>query len=353
MHPNQPSKRRRREYQVSAESLETRELLTGGAGNTFAIMPASVTTAGQTAVVKFTIDPSHFTTPRHQLTLGVDIVADPSSSVVPQIVSVKPDAGGAVMQTIHARYDSHISQVKVTAGSTTSAVIVPLHITPGKPQTFDVTVKGMNNTSGKFLLGFYLPGDTNGDGVVDQTDIKAVKTAMGAAAGGTRYAFDGDANRNGKITSTDLTYAMQNLGVKTTITPVVSAVPDQTFDPQLATTGNTTKSQVKYTGTLSPGATITFNDNSSATPAATATADSQGNYSVTMPLVPGSNTFHLATLDAFGQSISGTIAPVTYNTTTPVTAASLASLVSQLNAGSGTPTAAATTAAAATTTKTA
>src|SRR3954449_10383838 len=39
-------------------------------------------------------------------------------------------------------------------------------------------------------------------------------------------------------------------------------------------------------------------------------ADNSGNYSITVPLVPGTNTFQVSSSDAFGQKITGTIAPV-------------------------------------------
>ena len=50
MNPTQSSKRRRRNLQLGAEALESRELLTGGAGNTFAIIPGAITTDGKMPV---------------------------------------------------------------------------------------------------------------------------------------------------------------------------------------------------------------------------------------------------------------------------------------------------------------
>ena len=44
-----------------------------------------------------------------------------------------------------------------------------------------------------------------------------------------------------------------------------------------------------------------------------ATADSTGAYSIIVPLVTGSNTFTVTTMDAFGQSITGAITPVVYS----------------------------------------
>jgi Dockerin type I domain len=329
MHPIQPSKRRRRELQLGAEILETRELLTGGAGDTFAILPGAVTTAGQPAATKFVLDASNFTIPKRSITLGIDVVADPNATgLTPLITSVQQSNGKVVASTFHSPMDrTLVAKGSVTSGGT-SAVLTTIRINPANP-TFTVNVSGTNNTTGKFLVGFYLPGDTNGDGVVDMTDIKAIKAAMGAKASNSasKYNFDLDANRDGKITPLDLKIAMKNLGVKTTISPVVSANLDQTTDPQLANRV-TTKSSVNFNGVASPGATVTFAENTNQTPAVSTKADSKGDYTITTPLASGSNTFKITTIDAFGQSIQGTIAPVTFTTNTAVTPAMLASLES-------------------------
>ncbi len=47
------------------------------------------------------------------------------------------------------------------------------------------------------------------------------------------------------------------------------------------------------------------------------TADATGNYSIMVPLGNGSNTFKVTTSDAFGQSITGEISPVTWSANPP------------------------------------
>jgi len=54
-------------------------------------------------------------------------------------------------------------------------------------------------------------------------------------------------------------------------------------------------------------------------------ADSKGNYSIYVAVDKGQNIFTVTTLDSFGQSITGHIAPVTYLATPPVTPASATS----------------------------
>ena len=55
------------------------------------------------------------------------------------------------------------------------------------------------------------------------------------------------------------------------------------------------------------------------------TADATGNYSIIVPLVRGTNTFQVTSTDAFGQTIQGNLAPVTYNPQISATSDTLSS----------------------------
>ena len=70
-----PRVRRRR--CLTPELLEDRMVLSAGQGSTFAIMPGSITTAGQVASIAFTIDPFalHPATKNGKLMLGIDVTA--------------------------------------------------------------------------------------------------------------------------------------------------------------------------------------------------------------------------------------------------------------------------------------
>ena len=72
-----------------------------------------------------------------------------------------------------------------------------------------------------------------------------------------KYSFDADANRNGKIDQQDLAIAQKNLGVGTTVSPVISANLDPTSvaDPKNRITNIPT---VHITGTATPNATIAY-----------------------------------------------------------------------------------------------
>ena len=331
MNPSKTSPRKKRDTCLNAEALESRSLLTAGAGNTFAIIPGTVAKVGDVTAIKFTIDPAHFHVPKGKFTLGIDVAPDPTGTLKPTIAAVRSANGKLIPQTFHSVYDPHLATSQAGTSGMTSAVLTPVHLNaanPKAPVTYEVDVKGLSGTSGKFLLGFYLPGDANGDGKVDQTDVNVVTASLNARAssttGGTsKYSFGADVNRDGRIGKIDLRYTQQNLGVSTDITPVVGAKLDAKgmvdVNQRLTRTPN-----AHFTGTMTPGGTITYAVAAGKSKPVTTTADSTGNYSINVPLTEGANTFKVTTLDAFGQSISGTLAAVNYSTNPPITAAAAA-----------------------------
>src|SRR5512135_2945509 len=87
------SPRRRAGVQPSGESLEPRSLLTGTAGNTFALVSGSISDPGKPATAAFAIDAQHFTLPHREVLLGVDVVAANGSELKPSIGAIH-DAQG-------------------------------------------------------------------------------------------------------------------------------------------------------------------------------------------------------------------------------------------------------------------
>jgi hypothetical protein len=313
MNPLRRNPRRSRKLEFGAESLESRELMTGGS-NTFAIIPGTVTTPNGTTAIQFTVDPAHFTLPRHAVTLGIEVVPTSGSTVKPLISSVDDPHGNLIPQVFHSVYDPHLGYVAVASNPLTSSVIAPLNLyphQPNRPITNTVNVTGVGHTSGNFLLGFYLPGDANGDGVVNKADLQIVKSEQGAKGGSSRYTFSADANRDGRIGKIDLAFTLQNQGVTTDVTPVVAANYDTSHDVPGSNRVSTIPT-AHFTGTATPGSSITFSDVNHKVPDTTTTADSFGNYSITVPLIAGPNTFKVTVTDSFGQTITGTLTPVTY-----------------------------------------
>jgi hypothetical protein len=312
MLPINSHKPRRRRAALNPEILEDRALMTNGAGSMFAVMPGTVT-AGKASQVSFTIDPSHFTLPKGKLTIGIDITPAANSTVKPVIVNVV-DSSGHTVRTPHAIYDPQVQRNNTSNGKYTTAVVTQIGFT-GKdktgPVTYTVEVMGQGTTTGNFLLGFYLPGDSNGDGIVDQTDVKAIKAEMRANANQTNYSFDADANRDGKISSADTSIAQKNLGVKVTINPTISANLDPADDPGLSK-GTVTTSPVHYSGVATPGATIVYQGTNQGDKPVSTVTDSTGKYSLMVPVDKGENVFKVSSSDGFKQSISGTITPINY-----------------------------------------
>jgi len=308
------------------EVLEDRMVLSAGEGSTFAIMPGTVTTAGQVSTINFKIDPTEFTSPKKNgdIVIGIDIApATPTSAststtttptLKPEIVSITDALTGRVIRAQHTTYDRKVAKADKLGNSPTSAVLVTLKVpATGQPATnYSVQVKGLAQSTGGYLIGFYLPGDVAGTGTVTKSDIQTIKKDHGMTAQSTNYSFDADVNRDGIINNADVQIARENLGASTKISPVVSVNLDPASDP--AANRTTTLSTVHFAGDTTPGATVTFLDQSGGS-TTMATADSTGAYSIMVPLVSGSNTFTVTTQDGFGQSITGAITPVVYSPT--------------------------------------
>lgn len=309
MNPSRPKmqERRRPLFRIEAEALESRQLLTGGAGNTIALTRESIAAAGGTTTAAFVVDSSHFTMPKGRMVLGVDTVGGSSSTVVPKIIGVGPHAAAPRGPHAHA---------KSASGGATNAVFATIKLPKkGGASHNVVTIQAQNHTQGDLLLGYYLPGDETGDGKVDQSDLSAIKAAIGKTVNDSTYDFDADANRDGKITRADLQIAMKNLGVTTTIMPDFTANLDPASDTGAADRITNTPN-VKFTGQAAPGASISYAEVTGKSPGASTTADGTGTYTVSLPLSEGTNTFKVTSVDAFGQTIQGSIQPVTYTTGT-------------------------------------
>ena len=319
MNPSHKQPHKKRGRNLSLELLEDRQLLSAGAGSTFAIMSGTVATASQVSSVQFKINPSDFTPTRGgKILLGIDVAADPNTSIQPEIVSVKNANGQVAGGLIHSAYTRQIIKAKKLTDPISSAVLISLPVPKAgqAPAVYTVQVRAANKTTGDYLLGFYLPGDVAGTGTVTQADLQTIKSDLGVTASSSNYNFDANVTRNGKISPADLAFAAMNLGASTKISPIISVNLNPATDGPLNDRITNVKT-VNFTGTVTPGATVTFTEINNNSPGATTTADASGNYSIMVPLGKGSNTFDVTTMDAFGQSISGQISPVTYSANPP------------------------------------
>ena len=318
MNPSHKQAHKKRGRNLSLEVLEDRQLLSAGEGSTFAIMSGNVATARQVSSVPFIINPNDFTPARNgKILLGIDVAADPSTSIQPEIVSVKNAHGQIAAGLIHSAYTRQIITAKKLTDPISSAVLISLPVPKAgqAPADYTVQVRAANGTTGDYLLGFYLPGDVAGTGTVTTSDLQTIKSDLGVTASSSNYNFDANVTRNGKISAADLAFAAMNLGASTKISPIISVNLNRADDP--LNNRITSDKTVNFTGTVTPGATVAFTEINNNSPGATTTADASGNYSIMVPLGNGSNTFKVTTMDALGQSISGQIAPVTYSANPP------------------------------------
>ena len=310
-----PSRRPRTPF-LAPEQLEGREMMTGGVGSTFAIIPATITKAGGMATVSFDLNPALFTDKGNKpFTLGIDIAPNTNSTVNPTIKSVTTPTG-KTLNAAHTTFDPTVVRNGVQGTSklsTASLVTIPgLPTKTAKSFTYKVNVAALGQTSGSVLVGFYLPGDADGSGTVNQADLNAIKYAMNTNAKDStgKYSFDADANRDGMITTQDLSIAQKNFGIGTTVSPVISAnvAPSEMVDPKNRITNKPT---ITVTGNATPNSVISYSETGE-TPVPT-TADATGKYTVNLNLLVGQNTFSVTTTDAFKQVISGSINTINYN----------------------------------------
>ncbi|OJW24993.1 MAG: hypothetical protein BGO49_01805 [Planctomycetales bacterium 71-10] len=314
----QAQPRKSRKPGLAVDTLEDRRVLSAGMGSTFAIVPGTVAEANKVSTVDVKLDSTHFTAGnRGRITLGIDVAADPSSSVKPVVSAIK-SANGRNVAFQHSRYSQALVKAQGMGTPLSSAVTTTVQLPKaGKgPAAYQVQVKGATADTGGYLLGFYLPGDVDGDGVVSKDDVAAIASKFGRSSTDDGYSFDADANRDGKIDAKDVRMAGQNIGARTTISPVTSVNLDPASDTGISDRV-TDQRNVKFTGAASPDATITFTEIDGKSPGGSTTVGADGQYSIDVPLGDGSNTFKVTTADAFGQSISGGIAAVTYSTNPP------------------------------------
>src|SRR5271157_679169 len=193
MNPSHKQPHKKRGRNLSLELLEDRQLLSAGEGSTFAIMSGNVATAKQVSSVPFIINPNDFTAARNgRFLLGIDVAANPSTTIQPEIVSVRTANGRIAGNLIRSVYTRQIIQSKKLADPLSSAVLLFLRVPKAgqAPADYSVQVRGANNTTGNYLLGFYLPGDVAGTGTVTTADLQTIKSDLGVTANSSNYSFD-------------------------------------------------------------------------------------------------------------------------------------------------------------------
>jgi len=311
-----PRKNHQCMFEIQDAQLERRDVPASNLGNTFAIVPGEITKAGDGAVIQVKLTSDLFTLPKGKATLGVAVAATTASTVQPMISKVVNGSNKSVIQPPDNTGGKAVKAAVITTKAATPSL---LNVQLGRGQkssSYTVSVKDKASTTGNFLSGFYLPGDANGDLKVDKTDLAAIKSLMGVKVGDTKYSFNADSNRNGIIDNADMKLSQGNQGVAVKVTPMITARLDPASDTGTADRITDVRS-VKFQGVATPGSTVTYTEVDSKTPPVSTQADATGNYTVTASLADGSNLFRVNATDAFGQTISGLLAPVTYQANPP------------------------------------
>ena len=227
-----------------------------------------------------------------RILLGIDVAADPSTTISPQIVSVKNANGRSRRATDPLVL--HASDHQVQDLNRSDHLGRPDHLPVPKagqaPADYTVQVRGNDNTTGDYLLGFYLPGDVAGTGTVTTADLSDHQVRHWSSQSTlANYNFDADVNRDGH----DLAQSTWHLppwiwrehqdqpGHQRQSRPGCT-IPSTTGSPV------TRRELHRHGHARRDGDLHRVNNNS---PGATTTADSSGNYSIMVPLGIGSNTF--------------------------------------------------------------
>lgn len=319
MNPSRKQPRKRRNLLFSIDALEERRVMSAGMGSTFAIVPGAIAEGEKTSTVEIRIDPKHFTGGRGgRMVVGIDVAAEPGSEVKPMITGVRGANGRPAASIQRSLYSQAVVKSAQLGSPVSSAVTTVLRVPRAgqEPITYKIDVKGQSESAGDYLLGFYLPGDVDGNGMVDKNDIQMIGAKLGRTTTDDGYSFDADTNRDGQINVMDLRVASQNLGARTTISPVVNVNLDPATDGPMQSR-ITNHRVVRFNGATSPDASVTFTELNGRAPGAATTSDAEGNYTIDVELADGPNNFQVTTSDSFGQTISGQISPVTWMANPP------------------------------------
>ena len=290
----------RQRSRPTLEPLEPKAVLSVsplGAG-TFFVTPGLVATPGGVGTTDAQVAQKNL--PKKPTTLiGLTALPDPGSPLNPKVVAARGADGKPLPFHRGARY-------------------LPFH-NPGArgyakvatPGTLAVAVRGLKATDGPYAAGADLPGDVNGDGTVNLTDVEIfAKDYIHAKAGQTGYNPALDFNHNGQVGISDAKLLERNLQPLSPKKPLVVelklAPGDQVpANGQLPSNsgGITYKQNTTILGHTTPGALV-FADaglgNYSFTGKVYA-ADAQGNFSLPAVLTTGINTFTFLAIDSYGQ----------------------------------------------------
>ena len=188
-----PLVRPARAVPLACEGLETRSLLS--LAPILSIPAGTVHLPHQTATVELPITPGRFT-------------PGPSGKIIFE-VEVKPIAGDHFVPGFVQIIAPNGKAVAAQATRSGDAVFVQAALKPGD---YRVRVNGLGSSTGSFDVAAGMAGDVQGDRLVNQADLSAIRQGEGTRAGQPGYNAALDVNSSGSVTAADMALATYNLG---------------------------------------------------------------------------------------------------------------------------------------------
>jgi hypothetical protein len=190
------------------ERLERREVLSGGVALHLASLPGRIEAASQLAHVTLSLAPGQVTSERSTpVYMGFTADPAPGSSVTPRVMTVFGPSG-LQSPVDKARSNPFITKITPPADA---------------PSAFAVDVVGLDDKVGDFVLSAFLPGDADGNGSVDQDDLRRVQAAYGTYEGQSAYDQAADFNRDGRVGCLDRELTRRNLGAHASVVTATQA----------------------------------------------------------------------------------------------------------------------------------
>jgi hypothetical protein len=195
------------------EKLEPREVLSTVGSPPFAAIGGSIGAPGRPAEVIFRLEPGRFVADRTMpMLLALEAEPLPGSPVAPKISHVGSLQGRNTYNVIPLR------------GPMATNIAVP----NARPTLYKIGVRDLGRSTGDFVVKISLPGDADGDGVVDRSDMGRVRSSYGSRDGGRRYDPGADTNGDGKVGHYDYGLTRRNMGARASVVaphPVIARSP--------------------------------------------------------------------------------------------------------------------------------
>lgn len=174
--------------------------------NTFATANGDVPTPTAVGGATVNVDPIRVAG-RRSTVLGLTAAPTPGSGLNPEVVAATGAGGQRLPFRRASRYLAGLNE----GGRG--------YVKDGQPGALTGGVTGLSESTGPFTLAADLPGDVNGDGVVNGTDEQLFTKAYPSIRGQAKYNPDDDFNHNGLVGQDDARLLLRNL------TPVLPPRP--------------------------------------------------------------------------------------------------------------------------------